>query len=1023
MIEPKGELFTKEHLKRIGIESVSMIDVLNCFPSRGNSNNQPFYDRSLHEGKSWWSNFFEHLSKNMTKELADTMFLKPIFILNETKSRQYVPSDIDGSRVLLFINVGQSIKMWKKNVILLFHESDSEQSALLQTNEVNLLTEDELIKLILLEHLAMATSPAQYKLDNQSREELWQDLNFLRSYTDRFDCSKPLMTPIQDSQFPCLVSEATLPTVLGLDIRKYVLDQSYPFIDLPSNIGELELLFDLLRWEKFLLTLNCRVPFIELKNYSVKDLPVIRILEKCQTTEYAEIGEYILSKQEHKTREVLSQFPIVANIFDRQEIFPISTTFEKSLVRDSHSLPWVNIRSSYRTLANILGIHVKYDIQTCVTILNFLAEKNETDIKLYLTCLRYLQLELRSDDANIDLDSLRTSCCLYLPDEKQFFPLAELFILSEYNDEYFGVVKQCCKYLDLKFISPEENQVNWEFKELFSILKCKSFLTISDVGLAISRASRDTRNFLPHGDGITVLNDGGRNLIINLFQYLEYVILETTKRMQRDSIWYQVVIEEKNPKACIGSRDDLEWRFKLSEIPNSINLEIMNEIKKASIPILTIRNELIEIANRNIIYSCFETGIIQYSLRLCPRIHFVSPTIVRACPLVLAVCGIDYIERVGKIQWLHKENDQEEIHDELTKIFQRVMEDDKIQVVSVPYGFMRPILPPELVSNNISEEHSRGQKRITSSLWIIKSFVLLCIGHEKNDSLKTRLAISALATLLHHRKYVSYKDAERTARDEILACSSFQPNGIWHLACGGDVEYRYTEVIFPADRLSNDAINRRHADSSVMVSNSDEESNVVLIAADRLEIDINYCSRVKTSDHKSTSKIGRNVPSNYYVFDSEELSRIGLNAEHFFFRYLQNQYKSCSVFSIENWTSSARLKVYPTYQHGINDAAGYDFSLKDTKEFFAKGKGVTTKTCYFEVKGTGGPFDSKATYFNLSQNEYDFCSNIFNNEDRRTSEAYFVVIIEYCLDNDRIDIGKLIYWYAKISVSLAKKLK
>lgn len=1017
MIESKSEVFTKENLKCIGIESVSMNDVLNCFPSQGNSNNESFYNRILQKEESWWSDFFEYLSKHMTEELASTMFSKPIFILNHSEPRQYIPWNIAERRALLCTSDDQSIRMWKKNYTLVFYKSKSEQQALLRTNEVVLLTDDKLIELILLEHLNMATSRTQHQLDDQSRKELWQDLDFLRSRTDRFDCSKPLMIPVQDSNVPSLVCEASLPTVVGFDIRKFVLPQSYPLVELPSNNLRLKSLLDLLQWEKFLLTAQCRSPLIELNNYSIKDLPILNILEKCHTTEYAEIGEFILSKQVHKTREVLSQFPILANISDRLEIFPISATFDKLLLKNSRCLPWINIQRASRTLARMLGVRLEYDLQTCITILNIIAHKGETDIQLYLTCLRRLQLEVHNDDADIDLDTLQMSCRLYLPDKSQFSPLTELLILSKYDDKYFDVVKQCCKYLDLKIISANENQVYWEFKELFFILKCKSFLTIKDVCLAISRASRDERNFFAIGDGNTVLNNAGRELMINLFEYLEFVLLETTKKVVSDSLWYQLVINSRNDKACTGSREDLEWRFKLLEAANSDNLEIINEIKEAKIPILTIRNELIERVNGSIIYSCFEERIIQHSIPLCRSIHFVAPIILCSCPLVLAMCGVDYIERVGEIIWLHKDNDQERIHNELTKIFQRVMGDRNIEVVSVPYGFMRPILPLELVSNNQLKEQSRSQIRIQNSFWIIKNTVLLCIGHAKQDQLTMDLAVSALAILLHHRKYIPYQDAKTTARYEVSICRSFQHNGIWPLASSSEAVHRYVEVIFPIDRPSYERVGIPHINSRVMLSNSDPEQNG-LIAADMLEIDESYRSRVVHINHKSIQKIPRDMPYDYYVIDQQKNFLIGHNAEHFFFSYLKQQYRPFRIIPIESWVSSARLKVYPTYKHDINDAAGYDFILEDTKELFAKGEGGTTKTCYFEIKGTSGVYNPNTTRFNISRNEYNFCSKIYNNDDRRRSEAYFVVIIEHCLDKDKIDIGKIICWYVETSISL-----
>ena len=94
----------------------------------------------------------------------------------------------------------------------------------------------------------------------------------------------------------------------------------------------------------------------------------------------------------------------------------------------------------------------------------------------------------------------------------------------------------------------------------------------------------------------------------------------------------------------------------------------------------------------------------------------------------------------------------------------------------------------------------------------------------------------------------------------------------------------------------------------------------------------------------------------------------------------------------------------------MNDAAGFDLELHDTREIFTRGSKSTTKTCYFEIKGTSGLYNEEHTRFHISQNELEVCQAIETNETRREREAYFIVIIQNCLDPEKISFGTVIDW-------------
>ncbi|CAF2806579.1 unnamed protein product [Rotaria sp. Silwood2] len=146
------------------------------------------------------------------------------------------------------------------------------------------------------------------------------------------------------------------------------------------------------------------------------------------------------------------------------------------------------------------------------------------------------------------------------------------------------------------------------------------------------------------------------------------------------------------------------------------------------------------------------------------------------------------------------------------------------------------------------------------------------------------------------------------------------------------------------------------------------------------------------------------------IVDGIQQIRIGQNAEHFFFVYLQNIYGSVNVTPTQNWRSSSRLITYPKYRCNVNDSAGFDFELHDTQQLFVRDSRSTTKSCYFEVKGTSGSFNETHSHFCISQNELNMCQSIADDRKRREREAYFIVVIENYLDAEEIVLGTVFNW-------------
>ncbi|CAF1402802.1 unnamed protein product, partial [Adineta steineri] len=79
VIDLNDEFFTADRLESFQIQTVSMKDVLECFPNSDGETNG-FHQWTQEQGEQWWSQFFHHLSEKMTSDISKLILQKPIFI-------------------------------------------------------------------------------------------------------------------------------------------------------------------------------------------------------------------------------------------------------------------------------------------------------------------------------------------------------------------------------------------------------------------------------------------------------------------------------------------------------------------------------------------------------------------------------------------------------------------------------------------------------------------------------------------------------------------------------------------------------------------------------------------------------------------------------------------------------------------------------------------------------------------------------------------------------------------------------
>ncbi|CAF1337053.1 unnamed protein product [Rotaria sordida] len=965
VIDLDTDFFTAERLKSLHIQSVSIIDILNCFPDREerasiNEFRQNFQLESQKKGEQWWSQLFHYISQVMPSDVFKIMLQKPIFLLNNKHQRQHLPKSAC-EKLCLYISDNPSFRMWKRQLILLQYSSEFEKTALLKSEQVQPLAEEDLIKIIHRHHLQLAASYFDTDAGLQVIEEVWKDLFYLKSRVHKLEKSTPFVVPVNGTSNLTIIQNAILPTVLGVDIRSFMYSTTTPIICLPYYNTDRDQLMDILQWEYFLLEMDCQRPSLHLSSddsiTKLIPLPSFAMFtdEKC-----ALLAVRIMAAHTDHTKDCLRQFPIMDDSKIVQQISRVSDTFDENIVRNLPSLPRIAVPPHCRALAIVLGVRVEYDLHTCVSVLKLLSDEKNTNVDLYTQWLGHLQLYVLQQHDDFDRESLLSSCQIYLPDQQNFFPLNDLLIVPDNKDHPNGNLF-ISKYLNLQWISPSVNQIYWHLRELFHILGCTCAVTIDHIYETIYRANHDKTNFFALGDCTTTLTENGMEVMIILFQYLDDLIMQCVKQNIKDHDLYRTIVENKHQTAPCGSREDLQWRFSLSGESISTELKKLTGIilqqKKISLP--TIDRRLVTKTTENIVYTGLEVTIVQNLAKDIDKRYFISPSITRTCPLVIATFDIDYVERRGKLEWEHTNNNMECQLTQLTDIFRNAVDDFELEVMTAKYARVNLLLSDYFVIDSIDkQDKSKIDEYMVLTefpFWIFNKTILLCADYEKSITTRATIAISALTTLLYKRKSIPIEEAKVTAQQKISACTEFRSNRTAHVAGAQSSIYSYTDVLFPADHRAIESMTisiGRPCTTEQDLEDDQTITEVVLdrVAENRAANDRVYRSLARTQNHNSRNDNMTKDWIDPFIIDTKKQTEICHNAEHFFFAYLQYLYGSVDVTATKNWRSSSRLATYPNNRRNIDDTVGFDFELHDTRQLFTRTSKSTTKICYFEVK-------------------------------------------------------------------------
>lgn len=725
---------------------------------------------------------------------------------------------------------------------------------------------------------------------------------YLRSRLDKLDTSNRFLTPIQGLRSLVAIQDTVLPTILGVDVQPFLMSSTSSIIRYRDRTCFDDLLNDSLQWEYFFLQMKCRPPAIHLPiSYTVDRLPILPSFTMFKSERIAQLALEIVSSQLGNTKDCLGHFPIRAERNNLEENCAVSTTFDKKFSPSLTWLPRVAIPSYCRPLAAKLGVGISYDLPTCVTVLQLLANAKSTDLPLYVEWLGHLQLFILQQGAQSKPTDLLLLCSIYLPDQQEVCPLENLLIVSD-NIEHRAAIRIVSKYLKLQVISPSNNQIYWPFENLLRTLNCSCAVTISNVFETIHLASRDPENFHSVGDCTTLLTELGVETMLTLYKYLEHLILQYVKENSKDDELFRAVVKQSHPTAPCGSREDWNWRFGFTcnSLSKQLRVQIGLDEERRKLPLLTIDKQLIVDFESTIVYACMEQNIIRHFAKYSAKRYFISPSITYTCPLLLAAFQIDYIERRGMISWGHKTNNTEYSLPELTRCFRYILDDPQLEVITSVYAYVNLLLSDSILLDPDNEDSLRDADCCLIEkdypFWVFDKTILLCISNKDDNVKKASIATHALITILNKRKLMPIEEAKLLARQTINTCTyrHFYSNELAPVACKKATYYSYIDLLFPTDQYAIES-------STIMIGKQftteqdPKDKYMRKVAIDRQAEDRVYRSRVHDQDHRRPIREQSNVWMDPKPVDYAEQIRIGENAEHFFF-YLSTKvvrYRIC----------------------------------------------------------------------------------------------------------------------------------
>ncbi|PRP83579.1 hypothetical protein PROFUN_09128 [Planoprotostelium fungivorum] len=989
------------------LPSLSMTDVLSSLPERGDEENELYHYAST-QNQDWWSRFFqivnEEIQSNQLKDVQSIAKDKPLFIIDsETKKRHFIERDV-------FPFLG-NIETWRQNIVMLKTESAAEDNFMVKTMGYTRMTEDLYASILSNIHLENPLKPG-------TKEQVKRDLTFFRDHpqlTQKYvkEGSGNLSVPLVDGSF-LPISDTFLITCLSVPLS---LPSSHQSRVISSFYNETSLV-ETLSWELFLLRMGIRLSGSSVPMGTLSPMKSMREDDIKMATN---ILKEISHRSEPGLTELISSLPIVDSSGSQVKI---SNTIDKSIVRDE--FPHIEIPPNARELCTLLGVTMEADVTLCHKALINLVTQRITDREVYGRWLAQLRWQVQNiTEADVKTMNKSPLLCLYANGKPVFLSLRDIYVCRGKGREEEEFNKIACQ-LGGACISLDHNSIYWPFVDILTPLGCPTQFDIGSLFDTLKRMMKDDRYFEKIGTGRHLLTSSGFESFWSVYKLIEDNL---RNKCGKD-----------HPSETKG-RIDWKWRESLYHtVPDMKNL--LEERGKNIDELIIIGHDKMIMDHRmaSEFHRCFasvEPAIVDSITFHNPEIVFVEHSMARDFPFFIAALRIEYVELRSITMISHSTSNMEVVMTTMTEKFSHAY-GDFIQVlqskfISASILFskkiplrMNPSLDQDLESLTASSDQVKHNIRINIPFLVWPNHWMICAAKflDSNNA-KSALFAQALSSLLQQNRSQLPNDADDVARAATEGCV-LNSNVVWEEAAHGPTAVNTEEMIFPpsnisigdvyftggvngADQYNSSGRETGTIDEDVIQQNQDNNLgfDVGQVRFDLIGQDAIFRSRLReTIDEEGRLKFEDRFKGDHpKIVTDEDITaqkRSGFLAEHFVCVWFSQIYGP-SFSPYINWVSSNRMQLYPESTRGVNDAAGYDFEILDTKQIFGTSQ-KTVKKILVEVKGTSGFWDGS---FFLSDNEKKRRDRARENSN---TEAYVIVMVEFTGDSRRIQIADIIHW-------------
>ena len=1006
---------------------ISIEHVLLCLENK-------YFLHKKQNDTNWWRSFFQILNQEIFKRNNDISFLRasaPIFLINEI--RTFLPNI---KKRLITLNADIQVKKvtWRKDIILLDSDSQDELLFLKTYLSIPEVTIDEILKHIVSFHLNFTDNNDIY-----DEEEIFSvfhhDLEFFKQYIVNLEENFPLeklaiFVPIIAQEDEGLksgyarISETVFPFILAIPIQENHLCNE-KIINYRSliDLEEQNILFS---WELFFLRMGSKFPQISaifLKEYTFHDFDK-------------------LSKKSIRTCvQIIQTRPRFSSLIAETEIlckdgkkYALKEVYDSYLINEE-GFSCIDVPKECKILAKNLGVTIESSFSLAMKVLQMFVQKKETSIEKFQKWLLHMNSNL--NEKNIEnFTSLKkyNVPLLYFPSETKngpYFSIKDVFVSEENSEENLTFFNFLSKQIGKVFISMRHNIEYLPFIFLFKQLGANNQIDFEFLNHFVNELIQDDNIYYETGNRMSLLNDEYLLIFKKVFQLYENLLIKKVEKNKIKSKEFKELLSDSNQIS--------PWALRKSILSDIHELKKLDNTIEINLPFITHTKTILSpfFKNQKNLFACLNSDIINDLLDGSEDFVFFEPSFANEFPRVLAFLNIEYIELNSKISFLSIQKDPLREFTVLSQAFTSIL-NLKPMVKIVKSNFAGLTLKLNETSQYYEKQNSSFKLTFKTPFICGPGLIYLCDPNRNmfNKSLALRATTNylkeftkekfdemMLMEIIEQSKEVAEKYWREGQGGAFLSFSTYQ---ITFMNSNLHIDDNFMDVYlesklnkiekihqplnsFYKQKVCNQTLDIRLLVSKPFIPSNKpvEKSNFpVVIQEEKKELTKGETEiiREKTAETAVLSTKNKNqiIPPNYpFIVDNLENARIGRNAEHYFFMYLNQMYGN--YISPKNWVSSNRLDLFRLeYDNFINDSAGYDFELNDILQLFVPMNDNKPAKLLFEVKGCRSEWNG---VFFMSKNE-------IKKADETLSDPfvfYYIVIVENA-DNGSISIINCLDW-------------